>query len=146
MDAPVTALLLAEQPRGGYYYGRRRMLGAGRRLWSPAMEFRADIATLENKRDKILSVCQLGPDGKIEYEVIIQRGPKKFDVFDDAPGPKISFKPFGLHLTPGPAAIRFVGDIMSIVVTGHEDIQVDLSPLADRERSLLMKVAGKLFE
>ena len=44
------------------------------------MRFRADIATLEDKRDKILSVCQLGPDGEIEYEVIIQRGPKEYNV------------------------------------------------------------------
>ena len=46
----------------------------------------------------------------------------------------------------GPAAIRFSGDIMSIVVTGHEDIEADLSPLADDERAFLMKVAGKLFK
>jgi len=110
------------------------------------MRFRADIATLEDKRDKILSVCQLGPDGEIEYEVIIQRGPKEYDILDDAPGPKISFAPLGLYLEPGPAAIRFSGNIMSIVVTGHEDIEVDLSPLADGERAFLMKVAGNLFK
>jgi hypothetical protein len=110
------------------------------------MRFRADIATLEDKRDKILSVCQLGPEGEIEYEVIVQRGPKEYDILDDAPGPKISFADLGLDLAPGPAAIRFSGNIMSIVVTGHEDIEVDLSPLADDERALLMKVAGKLFK
>lgn len=110
------------------------------------MRFRADIATLEDKRDKVLSVCQLGPEGEIEYEVAIQRGPKEFDILDDAPGPKISFDALGLDLAPGPAAIRFSGNIMSIVVTGHGDIEVDLSPLADDERALLMKVAGKLFK
>jgi len=35
---------------------------------------------------------------------------------------------------------------MSIVVTGHEDIEADLSPLADDERAFLMKVAGRLFK
>jgi hypothetical protein len=122
------------------------MLGARRRLWDLTMRFRADIATLENKRDKVLSVCQLGPEGEIEYEVIIQRGPKEYDILDDAPGPKISFDPLGLYLAPGPAAIRFSGNIMSIVVTGQEDIEVDLSPLSDNERALLMKVAGNLFK
>jgi hypothetical protein len=110
------------------------------------MKFRADIATLEDKRDKILSVCQCGPEGEIEYEVIIQRAPKKFEIFEDIPGPKISFTPLGLKLAPGPAAIRFSGNIMTIVTTGHEDIEVDLSPLADGERALLLKVAEKLFK
>ena len=48
------------------------------------MHFNADICTCENGSDKILSVCQCGPDGEIEHEVIIQRGPKEFDMLDDA--------------------------------------------------------------
>ena len=124
----------------------RRMPGAGRRPWNLAMKFRADIATLEDARDKILSVCQCGPEEEIEYELIIQRGPKEYDILDDAPGPKISFAPLGLDLAPGLAAIRFSGDTMSIVVTSCEDIEVDLSPLADDERAFLVKVARKILK
>ncbi len=54
------------------------------------MKFRADITDCENGRDKVLSVCQVAPDGDIEHKVIIQRQPKEFDFFDDQPGPKIS--------------------------------------------------------
>ena len=43
------------------------------------MHFNADICTCENGSDKILSVCQCGPGGEIEHEVIIQRGPKELE-------------------------------------------------------------------
>ena len=71
------------------------------------MHFNADICTCESGSDKILSVCQCGPDGEIEHEVIIQRGPREFDVLDDTPGPRISCEELGLDLEPGPEEIVF---------------------------------------
>lgn len=65
------------------------------------MKFRADICELENGRDKILSVCQCGPHGDIEYEVIIPRGPKEYDGFDDHPGPEFRAKISISTLSPG---------------------------------------------
>jgi len=109
------------------------------------MRFRADITGCENGRDKILSVCQSGPDG-IEYEVIIQRGPKEFEFFEEHPGPKISCDDLGLDLTPGPDEITFSGDIMTIVLSTQENIEVDVSQLTREEQRELKKVAKELFK
>ena len=100
---------------------------------------------MENGRDKILAVCQSGPDG-IEYEVIIQRGPKEFDLFDEHPGPKISCDDLGLDVTPGPDEITFSGDIMTIVLSAQENIEVDISNLSRSEQCELKKVAKDLFK
>ncbi len=110
------------------------------------MRFKADIATCENGRDKILSVCQSNPDGYIQHEIIIQRGPKEFDFLIEHPGPQISCADLGLELEPGPESIRFSGDLMIITVAGHEEIQVDLSALDAETRQALQKVAKTLFE
>jgi hypothetical protein len=66
------------------------------------MKFKADIATCEDGRDKILSVCQSNPDGDVLHEIIIQRSPKEFDVLTGDPGPRISCEDLGLDLEPGP--------------------------------------------
>ena len=110
------------------------------------MKFRADITTCEDERDKILSVCQVGSDGEIEHEVIIQRGPKEFDIIDDDPGPKISCEYLGLDIAPGPKTINFSEDAMTIVLDGPENIQVDLSPLSPEQRSELEVVAKVIFK
>lgn len=110
------------------------------------MKFRADITNCEDGRDKILSVCQVDPDGIIEHELIIQRQPKEFDAFDDQPGPKISCKELGLDLEPGPKEIRFSGDFMTIVIEGSKNIQVDLSRLSKKERKELKTVARAIFK
>ena len=110
------------------------------------MKMRADIATLEDKRDKILSVCQMGSEGDIEHEIIILRGPKEFDFIDDQPGPRISCEDLGLDLEPGPEAVTFSGDCMKIVIAGHENIEVDISRLSPEERKDLVKVAEALFQ
>jgi hypothetical protein len=110
------------------------------------MKFKADIATCENGRDKILSVCQSNPDGEIRHEIIIQRGPKEFDSFAEHPGPQISCADFGLELEPGPESIRFSGELMTIAVAGYEEIQVDLSALDAETRKALRDVAKTLFE
>ena len=110
------------------------------------MQFKADIATCEDGRDKILSVCQSNPDGDVLHEIIIQRGPKEFDFLTDDPGPRISCADLDLDLEPGPESIRFSGDLMTISVAGHEQIEVDLSPLGTEDRKALQKVAKRLFE
>jgi len=109
------------------------------------MRMRADIATCENGRDKILSVCQLDADGEIAHEITIQRSPKEYDIFDENPGPKISCDELGLDLATGPQAIRFAGNTMVIVLAQCEDIEADLSPLTPEERADLRNVAEKLF-
>jgi len=109
------------------------------------MKFTADFATCEDGQDKVLSVCQCGPDGDLEHEVIIQRGPKEFDPFDDHPGPKISYDQLGLDAAPGPQAITFTGDVMKIVLADCEDLEVDLSRLSPRERKQLESVAAAIF-
>ncbi len=110
------------------------------------MKITADICTCENTQDKILSVCKIGVDGEIEHEVIIQRGPKEFDVLDDAPGPKISCDDLGLHLAPGPEEIKFSGPIMTIVLSGTDCIEVDISGLDDDDQQELRVVAHELFK
>lgn len=110
------------------------------------MKFRADISTCENERDKILSVCQSDPSGEIEHEVIIQRGPKEYDLFDDTPGPRISCEDLGLDLVPGPDEIRFSEDTMTIVLSDLENIEVDISKLSQDEQKELKTVAKELFK
>ena len=109
------------------------------------MKFKADIATCEDGRDKILSVCQSNPGGDILHEIIIQRAPKELDFLVEDLGPKISCAELGLELDPGPKSIRFAGDVMTILVAGHEEIQVDLSGLDAGSKAALRKVAKKLF-
>jgi len=109
------------------------------------MKFIADICTCENGHDKILSVCHCGPDGEIVHEVIIQRGPKEFDVLDDTPGPIISCDDLGLDLEPGPEEIMFSGNIMTIVLSGTGNIEVDMSKLNDDEHRELRILAQELF-
>ena len=109
------------------------------------MKFRADITTCENDRDKVLSVCQCGPDGDIEHQVIIQRGPKEFDVLDDSPGPKISCEELGLDIVPGPERIMFLEGKMTIALSEGENIEVDISQLPEEEQGELRTVAKELF-
>ena len=109
------------------------------------MKFRADITTCENGRDTILSACQSGPDG-IEHEVIIQRGPREFEPFEEDPGPKLSCDELGLELVPGPEAITFSGNIMTIVLPEPENIEVDISKLTRDEQEELKTVAKVLFK
>lgn len=109
------------------------------------MKFIADISTCENTRDKILSVCQCGVDGEIEHELIIQRGPKEFDVLDDTPGPRVSCDDLGLDLAAGPEDIVFSGFTMTVVLSGEENIEVDISGLDDDEQRELKIVAQELF-
>ena len=109
------------------------------------MRFRADITLCEIGTDRILSVCQSGPDG-IEHEVIIQRGPREFEPFEEHPGPKITCDDLGLSLTPGPDEIRFSGDIMTIVLSTQENIEVDISELPRKEQRDLKKVAKVMFK
>jgi hypothetical protein len=108
------------------------------------MKLRADIATCENERDTILSVFQSGPDG-IEREVIIQRGPREFEVLEEDPGPKISCEELGLDLVRGPEKITFSGDSMTIVLSDAESIEVDISELTKHEKEELKVVAKILF-
>lgn len=115
-------------------------------VWENSMKVRADISTVDNGRDKILSVCQCDPKGGFEHEVIIQRGPKEYDWFDKHPGPRISFPTLNLDIVPGPEKILFSGDSMTIILTGPEDIEVDISRLTQKERDNLKKVARLLFE
>jgi len=110
------------------------------------MKMIADICECENTRDKILSVDQCGPDGEIEHEVIIQRGPKEYDQFDDEPGPKISCDDLGLDIVPGPTDIVFSGSLMRIVLPDAEDIEVDISGLDDEEVHQMKVVAEELFK
>lgn len=110
------------------------------------MKFRADFINCENGSDKILSVCESGVNGEIVHEVIIQRGPKKFDRFDDMPGPKISFDELGLDITPGPEKIEFSDDIMTIVLSKLENIEIDISRLSKREKRQLMALAKIIFK
>ena len=110
------------------------------------MKIRADICELENGRDKILSVCQCGPHGEIEHEVIIQRGPKEYDRFDDHPGARISCEDLHLDIVPGPERIEFSGDSMTIILSGHENIEVDIARLTNEEQEKLRTVAKALFK
>lgn len=110
------------------------------------MKFRADFANCENGKDKILSVCESGTNGEIMHEVIIQRGPKEFDRFDEAPGPKISCDELGLDIVPGPDKIQFSGDTMTIVLSELEDIEIDISRLSKKEKRQLMTVAKVIFK
>ena len=107
------------------------------------MKIRADIATCENERDTILSMCQLGPEG-IEREVIIQRGPREFEVIEEDPGPKISCEELGLDLVRGPEKITFSGNVMTIVLSDSGNIEVDISNLPRDEQEEL-KVVGKVL-
>ncbi len=109
------------------------------------MNFIADICMCENTRDKILSVAKCGPDGEIEHEVIIQRAPKEFDVLDDNPGPRISCEDLDIDLAPGPNEIVFSGFLMIIILSGDENIEVDISGLDDAEQKELRVVAQELF-
>jgi hypothetical protein len=109
------------------------------------MKFRADISQCENGRDTILSVCQSGPYG-IEHEVIIQRSPREYEVFEDFPGPKISCDELGLDIVQGPESIDFSGGYMTIVLSDHEDIEVNISKLSKKEQVDLRVVAKALFE
>jgi hypothetical protein len=61
------------------------------------------------------------------------------------PGPRISCAELGPELEPGPKSIRFSGDMMTILVAGHEEIQVDLSGLDAGSKKPLRKVEKKLF-
>ena len=110
------------------------------------MKFRADFANCENDKDKILSVCESGSDGEIVHEVIIQRGPKEFDRFDETPGPKISCDELGLDIVPGPDKIEFSGETMTIFLSEPENIEVDISRLSKREKQQLMTVAEAIFK
>ncbi len=110
------------------------------------MKFKANICACENGFDKVLSVCQSAPAAGILNEVIIQRGPKQFDVFDDVPGPKISFDEYGLDMEPDPEKIIVAGDIMTIVLSGQEDIEVDISGLTREEKMELQVVAIEIFK
>ena len=110
------------------------------------MKLVADICTCENTQDKILSVAQCGPDGEIEREVIIQRGPKEFDVLDETPGPRISCDDLGLELAPGPEEVVFSGFLMTIILSGDENIEVDISGLDGYEQKDLRVVAQELFK
>ncbi|MCX6996545.1 MAG: hypothetical protein NTV49_05555 [Kiritimatiellaeota bacterium] len=110
------------------------------------MKFRADITSCENGRDKILSACQCGPDGVIEHEFIIQRGPKEYDVLDDLPGPRISCEELGLDLAPGPVNITFSEGRMTIALFAVENIEVDISRLSKKEQRELHIVAKELFK
>lgn len=109
------------------------------------MKLRADITKCENGRDTILSVAQSGPEG-IEYKVIIQRGPREYEAFDDFPGPRISCDALDLDLAPGPESIRFSGDIMTIVLSEPENIEVDISRLTRERQEDLKTVAKALFK
>ncbi len=109
------------------------------------MRFRADIVQCENGRDKVLSVCQAGPDD-IEHEVIIQRGPKEYEHLEEYPGPTISCDDVGLDLVSGPDAITFKGDIMTIVLFGNENVEVDISDLSQEDQRDLQEVARELFK
>jgi hypothetical protein len=110
------------------------------------MKFRADITTCENDQDKILSVCQSSVNGEVEHEVIIQRGPKEYDAFDDVPGPKITCDELGLDLVPGPERIIFSGNTMTIVLSEPENIEVDISRLTKGEIRELRAVAKAIFK
>ncbi len=109
------------------------------------MKFKADITQCENGRDTILSVCQSGLGG-IKHEVIIQRGPREFEPFEEYPGPKISCDELGLDLVPGPERITFSGDIMTIVLSEPENIEVDISKLTREEQKKMKAVAKALFK
>jgi hypothetical protein len=110
------------------------------------MKFRADISQCEDIRDAILSVCQCGTDGGIEHQLTIHRGPKEYAALDDQHGPKVSCKDLGLYLRPGPDEIVFSGNFMTVILSGHEDIVVDISGLDDEEQQQLRTVAQALFE
>jgi hypothetical protein len=108
------------------------------------MKFRADIMNCQDDGDIILSVCQCeGSD--IEYEVIIQRNPPEYEAVEDIPGPKITCEQFGLDLVPGPEAIDFTDDIMTIVLSWRGNIEVDISHLTEKEQKDLKKTAKALF-
>ena len=83
------------------------------------MKMIADLCTCENGRDKILSVCECDSYGDFVHEVIIQRGPKEYDVFDDAPGPKISCDDLALELVSGPDYIVFRDMTMTFHLSGN---------------------------
>ena len=89
---------------------------------------------------------QSNPDGDVLHEITIQRGPKEFDFLTEHPGPRISCAELGLDLEPGPESIGFSGDLMTVIVTGYEGIEVDLSPLDTEDRKALQEVAKLLFE
>ena len=108
--------------------------------------FKAHISTCENEADKVLSVCQCDSDGGIEHELIIQRGPKEFELFDDMSGPRISYDQIGLDMAPGPKEILFAGDTMTVVVSSKESIEIDISELDGEEIRELKAVAKALFE
>ena len=108
------------------------------------MKLRADISHCENGFDTILSVCQTGPDG-IEHEVIIQRSPREYEAFEDVPGPKVSCDELGLDIAPGLERIDFSGACMTIVLSGKEKIEVDISNLTREEQEELRVVAKALF-
>lgn len=110
------------------------------------MKFKADMAECENGRDKILSVWQIGPDGSLQHQVIIQRGPKEYDARDDAPGPKISCEELGLDLAPGPKRILIGRGVMTIVLSEEEKIEVDISGLPKNEQHDLKVVAEELLK
>jgi hypothetical protein len=110
------------------------------------MKFRADFINCENGTDKILSVCESGMNGEIIHEVIIQRGPKAFDRFDDIRGPRITFDELGLDIAPGPEKIEFSDDTMTIILSESEDIEVDISRLSKSEKQELLTVAKAIYK
>jgi len=111
------------------------------------MRIRADISTIENDgREQVLSVCQCGPEGMIEHEIIIQRHAREYDIVEESPGPKISCDQLGLDIVPGPENIIFEGGVMNIILSGSEDIEVDISHLPGDEQTELKKVAKAVFE
>jgi len=105
----------------------------------------AHICHCEDTRDTILSVCQCDAYGHIEHEVIIQRSPEEFEILQDQPGPMISCDDLDLDLAPGPEDIVFAGSMMTIVLNGGENIEVDISRLDREEQCRLKTVARKLF-
>jgi hypothetical protein len=107
--------------------------------------FTAHISTCENGRDKVLPVCQCGAEAEIEHELIISRGPKESDMFEETRGPRITYEQVGLAMSPGPKEILFSGDTMTVVVSSKESIEVDISELEDEEKQDLKAVAKALF-
>jgi hypothetical protein len=51
----------------------------------------------------------------------------EFDFLVADPGPKIPCAELGLELAPGLGSMQFSGDVITIVVAGRDEIQVDLS-------------------
>ncbi len=109
------------------------------------MKFAADTTTCESGMDTVLWLCQSGSN-RIEHEVIIHRGPREFERFRQHAGPTLSCEELGLNLVPGPENIVFAGEVMNIVMSGPDDIEVDISRLTREEQKDLKVAARELFE